>query len=186
MSDAKRSNNRRRRRGRPKGSAVPIERDRQRFAVAACRGFLSCGAGPYISGYWAAVATGNEPIKLEDIEGLLTAARIDIKRTASSLDKHIDALVRKTKRTLPGGDPWLEASELAIKALILAARNKNIPAYCAMLDTLIALGWADVIARLSARIIEATKGNLPPFEDRLGRQGQRLLDQLRLATSKKA
>src|SRR5215468_7638332 len=73
-----------RRRGRPMGSTVPFERDRQRFAIAAWWGFRECGCGPYEATYWAAVATGDEPIRPEDIDGLLTAAGIDVKRTAST------------------------------------------------------------------------------------------------------
>jgi hypothetical protein len=172
---------RRRGRGRPKGSAVPLERDRQRFAIAAWWGFRECGCGPYIAAYWAAVATGDEPIRPEDIEGLLTVAGVDIKHTAVSLDKHLDALARKAKRA-PADNAWLRMSATAIKALILAARTKRVEVYCAMLDVLVGLGWADVIGRLSARIIEASKSNVPPYEGKPGRRGQELLDWLRRTT----
>src|SRR5262249_36176456 len=167
-----------RRRGRPKGSAVPLERDRQRVGIAAACGFRECGGGPYVAAYWAALATGDEPIRPEDVEGLLTVAGIDIKRTASSLDKHLDALARKAKRA-PANNTWLRISATTIKALILAARIKNTEVYCGMLDILIGLGWGEVIERLSARIIEAAKSNIPPREGELGRQGQALLDWLR-------
>jgi hypothetical protein len=171
----------RRRRGRPKGSTVPLERDRQKFAIAVWGALRLYGAGPYVSAYWAAVVTGDEPIKPEDVEGLLTDAGIDIKRTASSLDEHIHALVRKAKRTISeqANNRWLEASSLAIKALILAARTANTEVYCGMLDVLIDLGWRDVIARLTARIDDLAKSNVPPHEGKLGRQGQTLLDWLR-------
>jgi hypothetical protein len=173
-----------RRRGRPKGSTVPFERDRQRFAIAAWWGFRECGCGPYGATYWATVATGDEPIRPEDIGGLLTVAGIDIKRTASSLDKHLDALTRKAKRA-PADNVWLQTSATTIKALILAARTNNMRIYCDMLDVLIGLGWADVIERLSARIIEASKSNVPPHEGKLGRRAQQLLAGLRDATPKK-
>src|SRR5215831_14321780 len=92
--------------------------------------------------------------------------------------KHLDALARKAKRA-PADNAWLQMSATAIKALILAARTKRTEVYCGMLDVLIGLGWADVIERLSARISEASKSNVPPFEGKLGRRGQELLDWLR-------
>ena len=165
------------------GSTVPFERDRQRFAIAAWWGFRECGCGPYEATYWAAVATGDEPIRPEDIDGLLTAAGIDVKRTASTLDKHLDALTRKAKRA-PPNNAWLRTSATTIKALILAVRTNKMQVYCGMLDVLIGLGWADVVERLSARIIEASKSNVPPHEGKLGRRGQQLLAGLRAATPK--
>jgi hypothetical protein len=183
MTRASLARRERRLRGRPKGSTIAIERDRQRFAIAAWWGFRECGCGPYVAAYWAAVATGAEPIRPEDVDGLLTVAGIDIKRTASSLDKHIDALVRKAKRA-PKSNLWLRASATAIKALIIAARTRKLDVYCGMLDVLIDLGWAAVIGRLSARITEASKSNIPPHEGKLGRQGQELLDWIRRATPK--
>jgi hypothetical protein len=173
-----------RRRGRPKGSAVAFERDRQRFAIAAWWGFRECGCGPYVAAYWAAVATGDAPIRPEDIDGLLTVAGIDIKHTASSLDTHLAHLARKAKRA-PADNAWLRLSATTIKALILAARTRNMRVYCDMLDVLIGLGWAEVIERLSARIIEASRSNIPPHEAKLGRRGQELLAGLRRATPKK-
>jgi len=172
-----------RRRGRPKGSTVAFERDRQRFAIAAWWGFRECGCGPYVAAYWAAIATGDAPIRPEDIDGLLTVAGVDIKGTASSLDKHLDRLARNAKRA-PADNAWLRTSAITIKALILAARTNNMPVYCGMLDMLIGLGWADVIERLSARIIEAGKSNIPPHEGRLGCRGQQLLNRARAALPK--
>ena len=172
-----------RRRGRPKGSTVPFERHRQRFAIAAWWGFRECGCGPYVAAYWAAVATGDEPIRPEDLEGVLNVAGIDIKRTASTLDKHLDRLARNAKRA-PPDDTWLRTSATTIKALLLAARTGNMPIYCGMLDLLVELGWAAVINRLSARIIEASKSNVPPFEGKLGRRGHQLLAELRRALPK--
>jgi hypothetical protein len=126
--------------------------------------------------------TSNAPIKPEDVEGLLTAAGTEIKFTASKLENHIDRLARKAKSIPVDSNPWLHMSALAIKALILAARTKRVEVYCAMLDVLVGLGWADVIGRLSARIIEASKSNVPPHEGKLGRRGQELLDWLRRTT----
>jgi hypothetical protein len=163
--------------GRPKGSTVPPERHRQRFAIAVCRGLRLSGTGPYVSAHWAAVVTGNEPIKPEDVEGLLTVAGTEIKFTASSLEKHIDRLARNANRA-PETD-WERTSALAIKALILAARTGNAEVYCWTLDLLIGLGWRDVIERLRARIEDLAKSNIPPREGGLGHEGQKLLNRLR-------
>jgi hypothetical protein len=174
----------RRRRGRPKGAVVTLERDRQRFAIAAWWGFRECGCGPYVAAYWAAVATGTEPIRLEEVEGLLTVAGIDIRRTASSLDSHLDALARKAKRA--PADDWLRMSALAIRAVVLAARTSDVATYCGMVDVLIGLGWSDVLARLSGRIMEVANSNRPPFEGKLGRRGRELFDRLRRAPRPKS
>src|SRR5262249_38614383 len=94
----------RRRRSRPKGTTVPFERDRQRFTISALWGFRFAGAGPYTAAYWAAYVTGEEPIRPEDIEGLLIAAGTKIKHTASTLEKHLDHLARKADR-IPRSGP---------------------------------------------------------------------------------
>jgi hypothetical protein len=75
-------------------------------------------------------------------------------------------------------------SATAIKGLVLAARLRKPDVYCGMLDVLIRHGWGDVLKRLSERIIEASKSNVPPFEGTLGRHGQELLDWVRRTTPK--
>jgi hypothetical protein len=85
------------RRGRPKGSTVALEDDPQKFAIAMWHGVYLCGYGPYRSAYWAAWLTSDQPIKAEDVEGLLTVAGTESEFTASSLDKHIDRLARKAE-----------------------------------------------------------------------------------------
>src|SRR5262249_40885025 len=125
---------RQQKRGRPKGSTIPFERDRQRFTIGTLWGFRFAGAGPYTAAYWAAYVTGEEPIRPEDIEGLLIAAGTKIKHTASTLEKHLDHLARKADRIPPDTDAWLKISAVTIKALILAARTGNLEIYCLMLD----------------------------------------------------
>jgi hypothetical protein len=175
----------RRGRGRPKGSTLPIERDRQRFAIALWRGFRKFGLGQYRSGYLAAAIDSDEPIRLEDVEGVLTLASTEINRTASSLDKHIDRLVRNAAKRAPEST-WIEASATAIQAFILAYRSGNIAVACGMLDCLVRFGWGDQLSRLTARIDEAVRGNIPPRDGQLGRHGQQLLDLLKKTTSEKA
>ena len=171
--------------GRPKSSTVPLERHRQKFAIAVWHGVHLYGVGPYLSAHWAAWLTSNEPIKPEDVEGLLTVSGSEIKFTASSLDKHIDRLARNAERIPIDSNPWLHKSALAIKGMILAARTGNTEVYCGMLDVLIDLGWHDMIERLRARIDDLIKSNVPPREGKLGREGERLLDWLRTVTGEK-
>src|SRR6516162_8009011 len=97
-----------RRRGRPRGSRVPLERDRQRFAVAVWWGLHEMGYGPYEAAYLASTAVGDGPIRLESVENVLTIASTNVKHTSASLDEHIHALVRKAKRA-PASD-WLVTS----------------------------------------------------------------------------
>src|SRR5260221_4164436 len=174
--------------GRPKGTTVPLERDRQRHQIAIWNGFRLCGYGPTTSTYWAAWATSDKPIQPEDIDSMLTVASTVIPHTASTLEKHIDRLARNAKRTTSeqADNHWLAASSLAIKGMILAVRTGNTEIYCGMLDVLIELGdWRDVLARLADRVIAASKSNVPPHEGKLGRQGQALLDRLRSAMEQK-
>jgi hypothetical protein len=171
-----------RRAGRPKGTTVPLKRHRQKFEFAVWHGVRLYGVGPYLSAHWAMWLCSNEPIKAEDVEGLLTVSGTEIKFTASSLDKHVDRLARNAERIPIDSEPWLHMSALAIKGLIIAHRTGNTEVYCGMLDVLIDLGWRDMIERLRARINDLTKSNIPPREGRLGRQGQALLDWLRATT----
>jgi hypothetical protein len=179
---------RRRDRGRPKGSTIPLERHRQRHQIAIWNGFRLCSYGPIRSAYWAAWATSDKPIQPEDLDNLLTVASTVIPHTASTLEKHIDRLARTAKRAVSeqADNHWLAASSLAIKGMILAARTGNAEVYFGMIDVLIELGdWRDAIARLADRVIAASKSNVPPFKGKLGRQGQALLDRLHTVTGEK-
>jgi hypothetical protein len=157
---------------------VPFARDRQRFTIAALWGFRMAGAGAYTAAYWASIATSDEPIHPEGVGDLLIAAGTQIKHTAVTSRAHFEHLARKAASTPPGSDAWLEVSATTIKALILAARTGNLKIYCAMLDLLIVLGWRDVIQRLTDRIQDALKSNIPPFEGELGKAGRRFLAEL--------
>ena len=74
----------RRKRGRPKGSTIPLERNERRHEIAIWNGFRLCGYGPTVSAYWAALVTSDQPIEPKDVEGLLTAAGTAIPYTAST------------------------------------------------------------------------------------------------------
>jgi hypothetical protein len=137
MAQKRGGRRRRQRGGRPTGSSVPIERDKHKHEVAVCHALRMLHIGPYIGAYWAVWVTSHEPIKAEDVEGLLTAAGTKINFTASSREKHIDALARKVDRTPVESSEWLHMSALAIKAAILAARIGDTELYCNMVDVLI-------------------------------------------------
>jgi hypothetical protein len=183
-SPARRQRRVRARRGRPKGSTVPFARDRQRFTIAALWGYRLAGAGAYTAAYWASITTSDEPIRPQDIGGLMTVAGTRIKHSSVTPKAHFEHLARKADRIPPDSDAWLETSATTIKALILAARNGNLEIYCAMLDLLMALGWRDVIERLTSRIDDALASNIPPFDGQLGRAGRKLLTQLRTSSKK--
>ena len=172
-------------RGRRKGSTIPLERHRQKFDIAVWHGVHLYGVGPYLSAHWAVWLTGAEPIKAEDVEGLLTAAGTKIKFTASTIEKHIDRLARNAQSIPVESDPWLHMSALAIKAMILAARTGNTEVYCGMLDALIELGWGDMIERLRARVGDLLRSNIPPRDEELGRAGMGLLKWLRAVEGNK-
>jgi hypothetical protein len=175
----------RRKLGRRHGSVIAIERDKQRWEVAISHGLRLTRVGPYTAAHWAVVATAKSPIKPEDIEGLVTVAGTDITFTASTLRTHIEVLTHKVDRTPLDSSPWLHASALAIKAVILAVRTGNIEAYCHALDALVWLGWQDVLQRLTTRIDDLARSNVPPFEGELAREGQRFLNPLRATAAKR-
>ena len=172
-----------RRRGRPRGSRVPLERDRQRFAVAVWWGLHEMGYGPYEAAYLASTAVGDGPIRLENVENVLTIASTNVKHTSASLDEHIHALVRKAKRA-PATD-WLVTSSAAIRAFVGYIRDDDIARACTMLDVLSHLGWRQEIVRLTSRISDAVKSNIPPYEGNLGRQGRVLFARLQTTRPKK-
>ena len=169
-------------RGRPKGTTVPLDRDRQRFEIAALWGFHLAGAGLHSAAYWSLFALGSEPIARQHVEALLNVASAEIKHTSVTLTAHVEHLVRKAKHAGHKRDRWLAMSALAIKAVILSHRTGDIRAYCAMVDLLVELGWREPLDRLRLRIGEAIAGgDLGLFAGEVGRSGQALLIHLRRA-----
>jgi hypothetical protein len=182
MKVAKRTT--RRKRGRPKGSTVLLARDRQNAAIALWKAFRALDYSPHEAAYRALIIVGKQPLQPEHIEQVLTVAGKEIKYTASSLDAHLDALVRKAART-PDRNPWLAASVTALVGLIRAARTNRIPLVWGMLQVLDSLGWRPLIISLGSRIDAAMRSNVPPFEGTLGRQGRQALDLIKNLSSKK-
>jgi hypothetical protein len=172
--------------GRPKGTTVPLKRHRRKLETAIWHGLRLDGHGPYTSGLWAIWVTSDEPIKPEDVEGLLTVAGTKIQFTASNIDRHVDRIVRNAKSRPVDSDPWLHMSALAIKGLIIATRAGDATTWCYMVDVLLRLsGWPAVIERLTARINELARSNVPPRENELGAKGQALLNWLRRVANDK-
>jgi hypothetical protein len=170
--------------GRPKGSIIPIERDGQKYAIAIWHGLTMSGTGPYLAAYWALVVTSDAPIMPAAVESLLNVASTEIKFTASSLDKHVDHLVRKARDTPLEESAWLRASAIAIKFAVLAVRNHQTEMYCAMVDYLIGLDWRPLLSRLVERIDDLAKSNVPPLEGELSRRGRAALEELRKKAKK--
>jgi hypothetical protein len=169
--------------GRPKGARIHIAHDRKRFAVAAWWAFGEFGFGPYQSaGLAAAIVQNNEPIRMEDVEGLLTVASTRIHHNASSLKEHLAWLARKAEAAK--ADAWLIQSATAVHGLILFITKDDTAGACRCLDALLALGWEDVLDGLHARIDVALKGNMPPRDDKLGRAGSEFLARFRESRSK--
>jgi hypothetical protein len=167
--------------GRPKGSIIPIERNRQKFAIVLWRVFhyhRLLRLGPYEAAYLAATVVSDQPIKLEDVEGVLGLASTTVPYTASTLDKHIDRLARNAQRA-PRDDPWLRQSAETIGALISAMQADETETACELLDDLIALGWGDLLRRLTARIQDALRGNIPRHDGPLRVAARRFVNRVK-------
>src|SRR5262245_18957364 len=95
----------RRRRGRPKGSTVPIERDRQKFEVACWWAFVGMGFGQFDAARRALLVVKGGPITLQDIDGVLHMASAEIPLPqpydADDSDKGLRRLSAKARRAAP-------------------------------------------------------------------------------------
>jgi hypothetical protein len=173
---------RRRGRGRPKGSAIAIERDPQRFEIACWWAFHEMGCGPFDAARRALLAVKGGPITLEDIEGVLVMASaiIPLPQPFDSLDpdKGLRRLSAKAKRIQPSG--WLAVSSGMIRALITFIATNNMTGISTACDGLIKLGWGPTIMGLTQRIETALGSNLPPADlTKLSPAVRRLLESLR-------
>jgi hypothetical protein len=165
-------------RGRPKGSVVPIERDPQRFEIACWWAFHEMGCGAFDAARRALLASKGGPITLEDVDGvlLLASAQIPLPQPFDPLDpdKGLRRLSAKAKRAEPA--QWLIDSSALIRALITFIATGNMTGVCLTLDELIKLGWAPTINGLAQRVETALGSNLPPAElDKLSPAVRRLL-----------
>jgi hypothetical protein len=166
--------------GRPKGSTIPIERDRQKYAIAIWHGLTMSGARPNDAAHWALALTSKKPTLAAAIEDRLIVASTEIKFTASSLDAHVDALVRKARGFPLKESFWLRQSAMAIEQAARGLQTLQTPnglaLYYGAIDSLKYLGWHDVLDSLAKRVVnDLTRSNFPPFEGNLGRQGRAVL-----------
>jgi hypothetical protein len=157
---------RRNRRGRPLGTVVPIERDRQRFEIAAWWAFVEMGCGPFDAARRALLAVKGGRITIEDIEGVLQLASAEIPLpqpyNPEDKDKGLRRLAAKARRQPPA--EWLTQSSAHVQALVIFTAKGNIAGICAALDNLLRLGWRPVIDGLAERIKAAFGSNLPPAD----------------------
>jgi hypothetical protein len=174
----------RRRRGRPKGSTVPIEEDPDRYKLAAWRAFYADGFSSFNASRLALLATDPDggPITIEDVDGLLAkaSATIPLPQPFDPDDtyKGERRLAAKAKRANP--EPWLINSAGLLHGLITFIRDKNMTGICVTLDGLDQLGWRPVLMGLAKRVEAALGSNLPPADlDKLSPAVRRLLAELR-------
>src|SRR6516162_5189135 len=96
-SPARRARRMARKRGRRKGSHVPLARDPQRYTYAAWLAFTTLGLGPYQAGKLGIVLIEETtPIRVEDVDRLLVVVSAAWEGDEDDLlDDYVHATVRK-------------------------------------------------------------------------------------------
>jgi hypothetical protein len=167
--------------GRPKGSVVPIERDRRKYAIAVFWAFHELGCGRFEATRLTLLVTEGGAISLRDIEGFLVSVSAEIplpRPDPNEPDQGIRRFAAKAVRARPS--PWLINSAAFVQGLITFIANGNTTGACLTLDGLLALGWEPVIVGLAERIETALRSNIPPAElEQLSPAARRLLARLR-------
>ena len=165
-------------RGRP---PVPIERDPQRYEIAAWWALTQGGLGAFDAARRALLAVKGGPITLQDIEGVLQMASAAIPLPPYDEldpDRGLRRLAAKAKRAKP--ELWLVNSATLVQSLIIFIGTSNMTGICLALDGLDRLGWRPVIMGLAQRIEAALGSNLPPADlETLSPAVRRLLAELR-------
>ena len=165
-----------RRRGRP---PVPIERDPQRFEIAAWWAFLGFGIGPFGAARRALIVVKGGPISMADIEGVLRLSQVSVplpeaKDEPNAAERRLFAMA---KRRRP--EPWLVECSAFIQGLIIFVNTGNITGACICLDNLLLRGWRPVLAGLAERIETTLKSNIPPADlAAFGPQARKLVERL--------
>jgi hypothetical protein len=169
-----------RQRGRPPG-AVPIERNPERFEIAAWRAFVGMRVGPFDAARRALLAVKGGTITMQDVEGVLLLASAEIPLPAPDPDEPdagLRRLAAKAQRQKPS--KWLNQSVGLIQGLILFSGSGNVTGMTVALDALDQLGWGPVILGLTQRIQTALQSNLPPADlEKLSPAARRLLAERR-------
>jgi len=165
-----------RRRGRP---PVPIERNPQRFEIAAWWAFLGFGIGPFGAARRALIVVKDGPISMADIEGVLRLSQVSVplpeaKDEPNAAERRLFAMA---KRQRP--ESWLVECSAFIQGLIIFMGTGNITGACICLDNLLLRGWRPVLAGLAERIETMLKSNIAPADlAALGPQARKLVERL--------
>src|SRR5262245_43974005 len=109
------------RRGRPEGTTVRIERDPQKFEIAVWDAFVvGRGCGHFDAARRALIVVKGGPITIEDIEGVLRIASAEIPLPPPNPDEPdagLRRLAAKAQRAQARRSPWLLNSSLLIQAM---------------------------------------------------------------------
>ena len=167
-------------RGRP---PVPIEKNPDRYKLAAWRAFYADGFNSFDASRLALLVTDAEggPITVEDLEGQLSKASAAIPLPPfdpDDPDKGLRQLSAKAIRARPA--PWLVHSAGLVHPLLVFIRTNNMTGIKFAYDGLLKLGWGPIIMGLANRVEAALKSNLPPADfEKLSPAVRRLLAELR-------
>ncbi|WP_240539968.1 helix-turn-helix domain-containing protein [Salinarimonas soli] len=175
-----------RQRGRPKGSAIPLDRDKRRFELAAWLALTGAPntqmaryPGAYLAiGLFATAA----PVRATSLDGILTR----LSTTApSSVVKRAERMQAKAQRALGEASAkdqaWLEQSAGYLAGLVALASSGNDRGVDFVLDRLVELGWGEPLRVLHDRLSPALASNAPPAEGKLSPLTRRLLAQTKRA-----
>ncbi len=171
------------RRGRPKGSTVPLMQHPRRFETAAWLVATgNCGIRPTLAGVLVAALFSVRPIQASVAEGVLIRLSTDVEN--ATLKGRADAIQRRAQAALDSlsdeDHAWLTASAGELLALLESGGDPGRMA--APLTQLRALGWAPALNRIGHRIAEAFAGsNLPPATGPHPAKALRLAEAVRLA-----
>lgn len=169
---------------RPGRPPVPIERDPQRFEIAAWWAFVGMGYGQFDAARRALLTVKGGPITLSDIEGVLIRASTKISlpqpHDPFDKDKGLRRLAAKAQRAAGKRSQWLIVSSGLIRAAIGFIAENNTTGTSVAFDGLLKLGWGEVLLGLADRIEAALKSNLPPDDlEKLTPAARKLLAELR-------
>ncbi|MET3485864.1 hypothetical protein [Methylobacterium sp. 1973] len=168
------------RRGRPRGSTVPLLQHPRRFETAAwTMATLGLGLGPANAAAAVAGVFSTRPIRAEAVGELLIrlSTGIDhatLKGRADSIRRRAEAAV--WART-DAEEAWLVGSCGALLNLVTSEGDAGRMAVPLM--ELRELGWGPTLLRIAARINAAARSsNLPPADGPIPRQALRLAEAL--------
>lgn len=166
-------------RGRPKGSVVPLLGDAGRFEIAAWFAFTELGFGVYPAAFLVAFLASDRPITTESIDGVLLKSSSLHQRSPSAVIGHADRIRRKAPEVIARAADqeraWLTASMTAIIALVTFAALGNAGGMVMALRVLHGAGWTETLDRIGKRMDATLRSNFPPTEGKLRGTARQLL-----------